>query len=290
MWTSPNAILHHADCWNVLPTIPTASIDAAILDPPYPCIERDYGTWTEEEWFDLMQFVVRELKRILTPTGSAVIILQPNSEHIGSMRPWLWKFMAWVSEEWNVIQDVYWHNPATPPTRHANRKCGLMRPAVKHCVWLGPPTAYRNQDAVLIPLAKSTRRLLANGRGADDELRYSPSGLSIRYGRALRTAAERGGSTPFNLLSFPNTNGRSGHSAGTPAKLCKWWINYITRPGQTVLDPFAGASTVGEVALGLGRKFIGIEKDAGYYRKSVQRLSQHEWSDSGTPHGQETIP
>lgn len=82
-----------------------------------------------------------------------------------------------------------------------------MRPAVKTCVWLGSPDAYRNQDAVLKPLAESSRRHLENGRGSDDTLRYSPSGLSIRWGRALRTAAERGGSTPFNLIQLPNTNG-----------------------------------------------------------------------------------
>lgn len=183
-WTTPNATLHHGDCRDILPTIPSASIHAAILDPPYPCIERSYGTWTEDEWFELMGAVVPQLRRVLVPTGSAVIILQANSEHVGTMRPWLWEFMSWVCKEWNVIQDVYWHNPSTPPTRHCNRKYGLMRPAVKTCVWLGPPNAYRNQDAVLIPLGKSTRRLLETGRAADDTLRYSPSGLSIRWGRA----------------------------------------------------------------------------------------------------------
>jgi DNA modification methylase len=271
-----NWTLHHADCRDILPTIASASIHAAILDPPYPYIERDYGTWTESEWFAMIQPVVRELKRVLTPKSSAVIILQPNSEHIGSMRSWLWKLMAWASEEWNVIQDVYWFNPSMPPTAHCNRKYGLMRPAVKTCVWLGSPDAFRNQDAVLIPLGKSTRLALENGRGADDTLRYSPSGLSIRWGRALRTAAERGGSTPFNLIQLPNTNGRSGHSAGTPITLCDWWIRYITQPGQTVLDCFAGASTVGVSALANGRKFIGIEKDAKYYGKSIERLSMQE--------------
>lgn len=273
-WTTNNAALYHADCRKILPTIPSESIHAAILDPPYPCIERNYGTWTEDEWFALMQAVVRELKRILTPTGSAVIVLQPNSEHIGSMRPWLWDFLSWVCKEWNVIQDVYWFNHATVPTAHCSRKYGLMRPAVKTCMWLGSPKAYRNQDAVLIPLGKSTRRALANGRAADDTLRYSPSGQGIRFGRAVRTAEQRGGSTPFNLLKIANTNGRSGHSAGTPPKLCDWWIRYITKPGQTILDPFAGASTVGVSALANGRKFIGIEENAVYYRKSIERLSQ----------------
>ncbi|MGO8751959.1 MAG: hypothetical protein ACLQNE_38945 [Thermoguttaceae bacterium] len=98
-WTTPNATLYHADCRKLLPTIASRSIHAAIFDPPYPCIKRDYGVWTEDEWLDLMQFVVRELKRVLVPTGSAVVVLQPNSEHVGSMRPWLWDFLSWAARE-----------------------------------------------------------------------------------------------------------------------------------------------------------------------------------------------
>lgn len=202
-----NWTLHHADCRDILPTIPNASIHAAIFDPPYPHIKRDYGTWTEDEWFSLMQAVVPQLKRVLVPLGSAVIILQPNSEHIGSMRPWLWKFMAWACKEWNVIQDVYWHNTAMPPTRHCNRKYGLMRPAVKTCVWLGSPDAYRNQDEVLIPLSKSSRRALKNGRGSDDTLRYSPSRLSIRWGRACGLRLNAVDRLPSICFRFPTRTG-----------------------------------------------------------------------------------
>ena len=35
-------------------------------------------------------------------------------------------------------------------------------------------------------------------------------------------------------------------------------------PGALVLDPFCGSGTVGEVALKLGRSFIGIELSAVY--------------------------
>jgi DNA modification methylase len=54
------------DCLDVLPTIPDASVDAVITDPPYPHIRRDYGTWTTEEWWALIvEGVVPEVRRIL---------------------------------------------------------------------------------------------------------------------------------------------------------------------------------------------------------------------------------
>ena len=55
-----------------------------------------------------MKTVVIEGRRVLKPTGSMVIILQPNFEKVGKMRLWLWEFVAWAGREWNLVQDVYW--------------------------------------------------------------------------------------------------------------------------------------------------------------------------------------
>ncbi len=37
-----------------------------------------------------------------------------------------------------------------------------------------------------------------------------------------------------------------------------------SRPDDLVLDPFCGTGTTGAVAKRLGRRFIGIERDAAY--------------------------
>ena len=105
-----------------------------------------------------MRGVVAETRRILEPSGSAVFILQPNSRKVGSMRPWLWEFMAWTSRDWNMVQDAYWWNSAMPPTVHCHADRGLMRPSMKVCVWLGEPNCYRDQGSVLQEIAESTRR------------------------------------------------------------------------------------------------------------------------------------
>src|SRR5690349_7606082 len=88
------------DCLEVLPSLPDDSADAVVTDPPYPEVERSYGYWTESEWFALIDPVVAESRRLVhrKPNyeaaqsfrldGSAVLILQPNSERAGRMRPW----------------------------------------------------------------------------------------------------------------------------------------------------------------------------------------------------------
>lgn len=49
--------------------------------------------------------------------------------------------------------------------------------------------------------------------------------------------------------------------------------------GGTVIDPFAGSGTAGEVALKLGRNFIGIELNPKYCELAQERISGFERND-----------
>src|SRR5689334_23243631 len=100
--------LYHGDCLKVLPRLKDASVDFIFTDPPYPETPRHYGTWTEAQWFDLMHGVVKEARRVLTPKGSALFVLQQGSERIGRERTWLWRFLSWVGQEWGIVQSAWW--------------------------------------------------------------------------------------------------------------------------------------------------------------------------------------
>jgi tRNA G10 N-methylase Trm11 len=106
------------DCLDLLPSIPDASIDAVVCDPPYPCIRRPYGRLTEAAWHRLMDGVVAETRRVLKPRSSAVFILQPNSQKVGKMRLWVWEFLLRTARRWNLVQDCYWWNHAAIPAVH----------------------------------------------------------------------------------------------------------------------------------------------------------------------------
>lgn len=41
---------------------------------------------------------------------------------------------------------------------------------------------------------------------------------------------------------------------------------------QNIVDPFMGSGTTGVAALRLGRRFIGIEIDEGYFRTACRRI------------------
>lgn len=266
--------LIHGDCRVEMKKFASRSIDAIICDPIYPEVNREYGKVTENEWHNLMRVVLVECRRVLKSKGSAVFILGPNSEKVGKMRLWLWDFVSWAGREWNLVQDCYWWAIDAMPLGGIGRKQGLMRPAVKWCVWLGSADCYRCQDNVLWTPSQANS---AKHR-ADIALRVGPNGKTYRNSSVAKAADERGGTTPMNCLPVP-TGGRSGgaegHPAATPYDVAAWWCRYILPPGGTLLDPMAGSGTMLLAGLDHGAsKVIGIEKMARYLRIARRRIAE----------------
>jgi site-specific DNA-methyltransferase (cytosine-N4-specific) len=266
------------DCRDLLKTLPDGSVDAVITDPPYAEIDRPYGRLTEAEWHALMNAVVAECRRILKPTGSAVFVLQPNSEKVGRMRPWLWEFMAKWTREWNMVQDAWWWNYGALPTEMANHQGG-MRASLKACVWLGNPDCYRDQAAVFLEPSEITKKHKHIDR--HELVRRVGTSKSTRASTLLGAWKKRGGVTPYNVLVCSNGGSKNpnvGHGAATPHEVADWWVRYISPPGGVVLDPFMGSGTIPLAALARGRSVIGIEKEADYFAIAQSRLAEAQAS------------
>lgn len=283
--------LHHGECLAWMRTLPGASVDAVVSDLPYAEIDRDYGRMSEAAWEEFAHALVRESLRVLKPRGSAVYIVQPNSERVGRMRAWCFRFLAWCADDLvretggrvGLVQDAWWWNITAPPTIHCQRSRGGLRPSVKPLVWVGPEDCYRAQDEVLWSESDGN----AAARQASRALRIMPSGLSMRQQRCAEAASERGGVTPFNLLPIGNGDsttsaGAHGHGAGTPYDLAAWWVRYLCPKGGVVLDPCGGTMTMGLAAVRQGRRFLGCEKEAHHFAAGVERMSACDL-DATTP-------
>lgn len=64
------------------------------------------------------------------------------------------------------------------------------------------------------------------------------------------------------------------HRAVMNPEACRYVLTSFAKKGDTVLDPFMGMGTTGEVCASLGMPFTGIEKSGDYYQASSERLSQ----------------
>lgn len=272
--------LYNGDSSEILPRFKSEMFDCIICDPPYAEVDRKYGRWSEEEWHKMMDIIVPECKRILKPHGSAVFIIQPSTNGIGSMHTWVWEFMVNIKKRygWNIIQDVYWWNHATPPSSVAMPEHGLMRPSVKYCVWVGNRDCYRNQKAILWKESETTARMVANITSIRSVRKNVKSGHGFNNATAMKSVIEKGGVTPFNLIPLTNssagTRSVGSHDATTPEILLKFWIAYLAPTNSLILDPFNGSGTTGEVALNAGHRYIGIERKEEHYNFSIERLTK----------------
>jgi site-specific DNA-methyltransferase (cytosine-N4-specific) len=107
-----------------------------------------------------------------------------------------------------------------------------------------------------------------------------PSGHHIK----ATFAQDRGGAIPGNVITCGNNESNSAyiklskeqgkkiHPARFPAELPRFFIEFLTDPGDLVLDPFAGSNTTGAVAEQLKRRWIAVEKDRTYAKDSELRF------------------
>jgi DNA modification methylase len=76
------------------------------------------------------------------------------------------------------------------------------------------------------------------------------------------------------VWNIPSVRQNDAHEAMFPIELANRVIRLLSDPGDLVLDPFAGSGTTLVAARQLGRRFIGIEKEASYVRVAQQRLAR----------------
>ncbi|TIL67226.1 MAG: site-specific DNA-methyltransferase, partial [Mesorhizobium sp.] len=62
------------------------------------------------------------------------------------------------------------------------------------------------------------------------------------------------------------------HPTQKPVAVMEWVLQETTQPGESVLDPYMGSGSTGVACLKLGRKFTGIEIDAGYFEIACDRV------------------
>jgi DNA modification methylase len=61
------------------------------------------------------------------------------------------------------------------------------------------------------------------------------------------------------------------HPTQKPIEVMAWCLGFLP-DARTILDPFMGSGTTGVACVQLGRKFIGIELDPGYFDIACKRI------------------
>ena len=131
-----------------------------------------------------------------------------------------------------------------------------------------------NHYAHLLPSSKrwlvwDKRDGVASDLQSDCELAWCNVGGSVRMHRQLWRGVARAGEENIAI------SGEKLHPHQKPVALMEWCLEQAgIGPGATVLDPYMGSGTTGIACIRTGRKFIGIEIDAGHFSTARARLER----------------
>lgn len=263
------------------------SLNLVMTSPPFALQrKKEYGNKDQHEYVDWLAEFGELVFQKLAPDGSFVIDIggaYQKGVPVRSLYPFrvLLKFVDEIG--FHLAEEFYWHNPSKLPSpiEWVNKRKIRTKDSVNTVWWFSKtPWPKANVSNVLAPYSDRMKKLIE-----DPDKFYKPKVRPSGHDIGKGFAKDNGGAIPPNLLSFPNTesNGRymagcktvgeKGHPARFPAKLPEFFIKFLTEPGDTVLDIFAGSNTAGEVAERLDRKWLSFEERRDYVAASAFRFA-----------------
>lgn len=93
--------------------------------------------------------------------------------------------------------------------------------------------------------------------------------------RSINIYSEDGQTAELCIPNFVNFNSKTGsrlHPTEKPIDLLRYLAELFSKPGETILDPFAGSASTGEMAILTNRKAILVERDLEFFNKGKKRL------------------
>ena len=275
-----------ANCLEVLASVPEGSVDLVITSPPFALRrKKSYGNVSAAQYCDWFWPHAQAISRVLKRRGSFVLDIG-GSWQKGRPTRTLYHFelllrLCGSDGLFHLAQEFYWYNPAKmpAPAQWVTVERIRVKDAVNPIWWLSKsPRPKASNRRVLTPYTASMERLLA--KGYNEGPRPSGHVVSGKWGRRHR------GAIPPNLITAANTRssdryvrecrarGLEVHPARFVRAVPEFFIKFLTRPGDLVLDPFAGSNVVGEVAERLGRRWLSVEVLRDYVVGSAFRFQE----------------
>jgi DNA modification methylase len=262
-------------------------IDLIFTSPPFALNrKKKYGNHVGEDYITWLSEFAPVFRTLLKPRGSVVIELGnawESKRPIMSTVPLraLLKFLE--AGQLVLCQQFIYHNPARlpSPAQWVTVKRIRVKDSFSHIWWMSAsdrPKATNRR--VLQPYSASMQRLLETQKYNSGK---RPSGHNVGKRSFLR---KHKGAIPPNVITVSNTQQdleyhgycSAGklipHPARMPVGVPEFFIKFLTRPNDLVLDPFSGSNTTGAVAEALGRKWLSIELDDVYIKGSYGRFTR----------------
>jgi DNA modification methylase len=174
---------------------------------------------------------------------------------------------ALQADGWWLRSDIIWAKPNPMPESVTDR------PTKSHeYVFLLTKAAryYWDAEAVKEPSSEVGTVKSFGNKNADARRVKSLTG-NMKPGVKYETKPTRNIRSVWSIATQPY---HEAHFATMPEKLVEPCVLAGSKPGDLVLDPFAGSGTVGVVCRRFARRFVGVELNPAYVGMATLRLAQ----------------
>ena len=232
--------LMQGDCLELMRDLPDASVDLILCDLPY-------GS-TQCLWDTVIPFGPLWEQYLRVAKRNAAIVLhaaQPFTSALVMSNPSIFKY-EWIWEKGHA-------------TGHLNAKKQPLRAHESVVVF------YRGQPTYNPSMTHGHERKTATKRGDKTEVYGEQSLAPLAYDSTSRY--------PRSVQRISSDKQKTAlHPTQKPVALAEYLVRTYTNEGDLVLDNCMGSGTTGVACLNSGRRFVGMEKDEGYFECAKSRI------------------
>jgi site-specific DNA-methyltransferase (adenine-specific) len=241
--------IYHGDCLDLLPSIPSKSVDMILCDLPY-------GT-TACEWDSIIDMtrLWQEYERVIKDNGA--IVLTACNEFTFALynsNPKMFKY-RWIWKK--------------------SLATGFL---------LAKKQPMRNFEDVLVFYKKQPTYnpiSFRKGKSEHRDVNMKHIDCNVYAQNRLKRKVANEDRLPTTILEFQSANTGSSinitiHPTQKPVALFEYLIKTYTNENELVLDNCSGSGTTAIACMNTNRRFICIERDETYHRKSIERMNNHE--------------
>lgn len=262
-----------------------SKVDLIFTSPPFPLNRKKrYGNFQGQDYIDWLANFAPLFGEFLKPKGSIVIEVG-NSWEAG--RPVmstlaLRSLLEFLDKgQFVLCQQFIYYNPARlpSPAQWVNIERIRVKDSYTHLWWMAKTDRPKADNRrVLKEYSDSMQRLLQMQK-------YNPGKRPSEHNIGETSFLKNNnGAIPSNVITLSNTqpnsdylnycraNNLQPHPARMPIGLPEFFIKFLTRPNDLVLDPFGGSNTTGAAAEQLGRQWVSIEPNEDYIEGSRGRF------------------
>lgn len=252
-------LVHHLDCFDFLKLIDDASVDLAVIDPPYFLNKAQWDVFSNHNEFLNFTFgwldaVIPKLKNggsfyiFNTPYNCALIL--PHIQDKGLT------FQNWIT--WDKRDGLSY---STKRYAGAQETILFFTKGREHIfnvddIRLPYESVSRIQHARKLGILKNGKRWFPNPKGK--------LCTDVWHISSERHQNKVNGKTP-----------KMSHETPKPLEMIERIIKASSKPNDLVLDCFAGIGTTAIAALQLNRRFIGCDSDERYAKYANDRIQEY---------------